>query len=104
MPAEVVQKLGLRLIAQPLETSLEVARAKGVAEPLNALVMQQVLHAGVFAHFTIPVVPLQRQDRLNDIKNVSGIDVAQRIRSAGEGLLLVVGAAHATTHVNVASP
>ena len=104
MPAEIVQKLGLGLIAQPLEASLEVGRAQGVAEPLDSLVVQQVLHAGVLAHLPITVIPLQRQDRLNHIQNVGSIDVTQRIRRAGEGLLLVVGAAHATAHVDVAAP
>ena len=104
MPAEVVQQLGLRLIAQPLEGSLEVGHTKGFAEPLDALVVQQVLHAGVLAHLPIPVVPLQRQDRLNHIENVGGIDVTQGIRCASEGLLLVVGATHATAHVDVAAP
>ena len=65
--------------------------------------MEQVFHAGVLAHFPVAVVPLQRQDRLDHIENVRGVDIAQGVRRAGEGLLLVVGAAHATADVDVAT-
>ena len=51
---------------------------------------------------SIPVVPLQGQDRLDDIENISGIDIAQRVCRARESFLL--SAAYATAHVDVAAP
>ena len=104
VPAEVIEQFGFGLIAQALEVSFEVIPLQCVAEPLDALVVEQVLHPRVFAHLPVAVVTLQGEDRLHHIENISGLHVSEGISGAGEGLLLVVSSSHATAHVDVAAP
>ena len=51
----------------------------------------------------IAVVPLHRRNRLHQIEHMLGGHIAQGIGRAGEGFLLVVGAAHAAAHVHIAA-
>ena len=104
MPAQVVEQLGFGFVAETLERSEEVVGFQLIAEPIDTAILQQVFHPGVATNPAVTVIPLQRHDRLEQIKDVCSIHVTEGIGDAGKGLFLVVGAAHATTHVHVAAP
>ncbi len=103
VPAQVVEKLALRFVPQGADWLGKVAR-QFLLEPTDASVVNQVLHPGVAPLLAISVVALQGQDRLDQIQNVVCSHVTQWVSGAGEGLLLVVGPAHASTHVDIATP
>ena len=81
----------------------EVAALQLLAEPADAAIVQQILHPRMAALLAIAVVALQGDDRLQQLEDVLVGHVAEGIGHAGEGLLLVVGAAHATAHIHVAA-
>ena len=103
MPAEVVLQLCLRLQPQPLDRMGEVLRLELLPEPADALVVDQIFHPRMAACLAVAVVALERDDRLNQIEHMLRCHVAERIGGAGEGLLLVVGAAHTSAYVDIAA-
>ena len=50
------------------------------------------------------MIPLKGKDRLDQVKDVFRCHITQGISGAGEGLFFVVGAAHATTDIDIAAP
>ena len=104
VPAQVVLQLGLGLNAQALDGVGEVLGLEFLLEPANALVVDQVLQTGVPSVAAVTVIPLQGKDRLHQVKDVLRCHIAQGISGAGEGFLFLVGAAHATTHIDIAAP
>ena len=55
------------------------------------------------ADHSIAMVSLQRKDRLNHIQDVFRSNVSERISNASKGFFFVVGAPHATAHINIAT-
>ena len=103
MPAEVILELALGLRPQGLDRMAEIAGLELLLEPGHAAVVDQILHPGMAPLLPVTVVALQGQDRLHQIQQVFAGYVAEGVGRAGEGFLLVVGAAHATAHVDVAA-
>ena len=103
VPAEVVLKFRHRFLPDAFQVSFEIVLAQCRSEPGDPPLMEEVFHAGVLPHFTISVIPLQGHDRLKQIKNIRRLHVAERIGRSGKGVFLVMGAAHATAHVDIAA-
>ena len=65
--------------------------------------MQEIFHSGVLADFPISMVPLQSHDRLQQIEDVLCFHVAEDVGGSCKRVFLVVGSAHAATHVDIAA-
>ena len=81
----------------------EIALLQLLTKPVDTPVVDQILHPGMTPLLPVAVVPLEGDDRLQQFKHVPIGHIAEAVRCTSEGLLLVVGAAHATTYVNVAA-
>ena len=72
-------------------------------EPGHTPILNQVFHAGMAPLLTIAMIPLQSGDRLHQIQHVIDRHPTERVGAARKGLVFVVGASHAATHVDVAA-
>ena len=103
VPAQVILQFAAGFGAQAPDRMAEIVALELVAEPVDAAIVDQVFHAGVAPLHPIAVVPLQGHDRLHQIEHMLMLHVAEGVGRTGEGLLLVMGAAHAATHIHIAA-
>mmetsp|Transcript_13395 Transcript_13395/g.24627 ORF Transcript_13395/g.24627 Transcript_13395/m.24627 type:complete len:362 (-) Transcript_13395:987-2072(-) len=96
-PAHPVGVLERLLLLPGLDLLPEVALHE-LLEVLNSQSVHEVLHPRVGPDVPVAVVALGGEDALHELHHVVLGDEAEVVGGAGEGVLLVVGAAHASSY------